>query len=146
VVGDPIKSKHRAMWALGDYDRVAVEVVGGLGPALVEAADIRPGDRVLDVAAGSGNASLPAAARGAQVVATDLTPELIETGRHRSVAQGLSVSWQGADADHLPFADDQFDVTLSCVGVMFAPFHHPSPMSCSGSPGEASNRTDQLEA
>ncbi|SDP18414.1 Ubiquinone/menaquinone biosynthesis C-methylase UbiE [Nakamurella panacisegetis] len=122
---DPIKSKHRAIWALGDYDRVSVEVVGGLGPALVEAADIRPGDRVLDVAAGSGNASLPAAARGACVVATDLTPELIETGRQRSATRGLAVDWKEADAQYLPFGDDEFDVTLSCVGVMFAPFHQP---------------------
>ena len=125
IAHDPIKTKHRAMWALGDYDRVSVEVVGGLGPALVEAADVRPGMRVLDVAAGSGNASLPAAARGAQVVATDLTPELIETGRQRSAGLGLSLDWQEADAEHLPFTDDEFDVTLSCVGVMFAPFHQP---------------------
>ena len=122
---DPTKAKHRAMWALGDYDRVSVEVVGGLGPALVEAANVRPGERVLDVAAGSGNASLPAAARGAHVVATDLTPELVETGRQRSAAQGLSLEWSEADAEHLPFSDDEFDVTLSCVGVMFAPFHQP---------------------
>ena len=125
ITHEPIKAAHRAMWALGDYDRVSVEVVGGLGPALVEAANVHPGERVLDVAAGSGNASLPAAARGARVVATDLTPELIETGRQRSAARGLSLEWSEADAEHLPFADDEFDVTLSCVGVMFAPFHQP---------------------
>jgi ubiquinone/menaquinone biosynthesis C-methylase UbiE len=125
VTRDPIKAKHRAMWALGDYDRVSVEVVGGLGPVLVEAADIGPGESVLDVAAGSGNASLPAAGRGARVVATDLTPELVEIGRQRSAKLGLTLDWQVADAEHLPFVDDQFDVTMSCVGVMFAPFHQP---------------------
>ncbi|HEX2902123.1 MAG TPA: class I SAM-dependent methyltransferase [Jatrophihabitans sp.] len=122
---DPIKSKHRAMWALGDYDRVAVEVVGGLGPALVAAAGIGPGHQVLDVAAGSGNASIPAAETGATVLATDLTPELLETGRQRTEHRGLALSWQEADAEHLPFTDDRFDITLSCVGVMFAPFHQP---------------------
>lgn len=122
---DPIKTKHRAMWALGDYDRVAVDVVGGLGPALVAAAGLGPGQEVLDVAAGSGNASIPAAEAGARVLATDLTPELLEIGRQRTEGRGLALSWQEADAEHLPFGDDRFDVTLSCVGVMFAPFHQP---------------------
>lgn len=122
---DPIKSKHRAMWALGDYDRVATEVVQGLGPALVEASGARAGDRVLDVAAGSGNASLPAARLGCRVVATDLTPELVQIGRDRSAADGLAITWQEADAEHLPFDDGEFDAVLSCVGVMFAPFHQP---------------------
>lgn len=125
TITDPVKLKHRAMWAMGDYDRVSVEVVGGLGPALVTAAGVRAGQTVLDVAAGSGNASLPAAATGADVVATDLTPELVETGRARAAARGLPITWGEADAEHLPFADDQFDVVLSCVGVMFAPFHQP---------------------
>src|SRR6476469_2073681 len=94
---DPIKAKHRAMWALGDYDRVSVEVVPELGTTLVTAAGIRPGERVLDVAAGSGNASLPAAAAGGRVVATDLTPELVEIGRQRSAEHGLDIAWQEAD-------------------------------------------------
>jgi SAM-dependent methyltransferase len=122
---DPVKGKHRAMWALGDYDRVATEVVAELGHVLVAAAGIGRGTRVLDVAAGSGNASLPAAAAGAHVTATDLTPELLEIGRHRAQQQGLEITWQEADAEHLPFADGQFDAVLSCVGVMFAPFHQP---------------------
>src|SRR6185437_6870764 len=75
---DPIKTKHRAMWALGDYDRVSTDVIPELGTVLAEAAAIKSGERVLDVAAGSGNASLPAAAAGARVTATDLTPELLE--------------------------------------------------------------------
>ena len=122
---DPIKAKHRAMWALGDYDRVATEVVGALGGVLVDAAEIKSGERVLDVAAGSGNASLPAAEAGGVVTATDLTPELVQIGRERSAARGLDIDWQEADAEHLDFGDGRFDVTLSCVGVMFAPFHQP---------------------
>jgi len=122
---DPIKQKHRAMWALGDYDVVATDVVSELGPTIVDAAGITPGTRVLDVAAGSGNASLPAAAAGGQVVASDLTPELLEIGRHRAAGQGLDIEWVEADAEHLPFDDGDFDTVLSCVGVMFAPFHQP---------------------
>ncbi|WP_347343703.1 class I SAM-dependent methyltransferase [Jatrophihabitans telluris] len=125
IVLDPIKAKHRALWALGDYDRVAVEVIAELGQVLVTEAGIGSGQKVLDVAAGSGNASVPAALAGAQVTATDLTPELVEIGRHRCQEQGLSITWQEADAEHLPFSDGEFDVTMSCVGVMFAPFHQP---------------------
>jgi ubiquinone/menaquinone biosynthesis C-methylase UbiE len=125
IVLDPIKTKHRAMWAMGDYDRIATEVIYELGGALVDAANVRPGEHVLDVAAGSGNASLPAAIAGARVVATDLTPELVQIGRERASAHGLDIAWQEADAEHLPFADGEFDVVLSCVGVMFAPFHQP---------------------
>ncbi len=122
---DPIKAKHRAMWALGDYDRIATEVIGELGPELVRAAGIGPGQAVLDVAAGSGNASIPAAEAGARVVATDLTPELLRIGEQRSGSLGLEIDWQEADAEHLGFDSDRFDVTLSCVGAMFAPFHQP---------------------
>jgi SAM-dependent methyltransferase len=125
LVLDPIKTKHRALWVLGDYDRVATEVVAPLGRVLVDAAGVGPGDRVLDVAAGSGNASLPAAATGARVTATDLTPELLDIGRRRAAEQGLELSWQEADAEHLGFGDGAFDVVMSCVGVMFAPFHQP---------------------
>ena len=122
---DPIKAKHRALWALGDYDRVATEVVNDVGPALVAGAGITADERVLDVAAGSGNASIPAAQAGARVTATDLTPELVQIGRDRSAGLGLDIVWDEADAEHLPFADDEFDVTMSSIGVMFAPFHQP---------------------
>jgi ubiquinone/menaquinone biosynthesis C-methylase UbiE len=122
---DPIKTKHRAMWALGDYDAVSTEVIPALGQRLADAAGFGAGSRVLDVAAGSGNASIPAARAGATVVATDLTPELIETGRQRTADQGLDLTWAEADAEHLPYADGEFDGVLSCVGVMFAPFHQP---------------------
>ncbi len=114
-----LKSKHRAMWALGDYPAVAADVIPSLGPVLAEAVGAGPGVRVLDVAAGSGNAAIPAARAGADVVATDLTPELIEAGR----AIDDSLTWQVADAEALPFGDGAFDAVMSCVGVMFAPHH-----------------------
>ncbi|MGN6610127.1 MAG: class I SAM-dependent methyltransferase [Jatrophihabitans sp.] len=122
---DPIKQRARAMWALGDYDAVATGVIAELGTVLATAAGAAPGVRILDVAAGSGNASLPAAAAGATVVASDLTPELLETGRLRAAEQGLDIRWDEADAEHLPYGDGEFDVAMSCVGVMFAPFHQP---------------------
>lgn len=118
-----LKAKHRAMWAQGNYTAVATEVIPSLGPILVEASGISEHDHVLDVAAGTGNASLPAAITGAGVTASDLTPELLESGRRLAAAQGLSLDWVLADAEALPFGDQTFDVVLSCVGVMFAPHH-----------------------
>ena len=94
-----------------------------LGPRLVDACGIEEGMRVLDVAAGTGNASLHAAERGASVVASDLTPELLEAGRSRAEAQGLELEWAEADAENLPFDDQSFDVVMSCIGAMFAPHH-----------------------
>lgn len=121
-----LKAKHRAMWALGNYPVVADDVIPDLGAELVEAAGVRAGDRVLDVAAGSGNAAIPAALRGATVVASDLTPELLDAGRQRAESRGATLIWRQADAEALPFADGEFDVVLSCVGVMFAPHHQAS--------------------
>ena len=121
-----LKEKHRAVWASGDYPAVAREVIPSLGPVLVEACGVRRGDRVLDVAAGSGNASIPAALAGAEVVASDLTPELLEKGRRLAEEQGLDIEWRQADAEALPFGDGEFDTVLSCVGVMFAPHHQAS--------------------
>jgi len=118
-----LKARHRAMWALGDYHAVATEIIANLGPVLVEAAGIGPGDHVLDVAAGSGNVAIPAAATGAHVVASDLTPELLDLGRTDAEAAGVHLEWEVADAEHLPFDDDSFDAVTSCVGVMFAPHH-----------------------
>ena len=121
-----LKSAHRAMWALGDYATVASEVIPRLGADLVEACGVRRGMRVLDVAAGPGNAAIPAALTGASVVASDLTPELLEAGRLAAARQGAVLEWRQADAEALPFADGEFDVVLSCVGVMFAPHHQAS--------------------
>jgi ubiquinone/menaquinone biosynthesis C-methylase UbiE len=112
---------HRAVWALGDYALMAEEVMAPLGPALVKAAGIGPGMRVLDVAAGSGNISLPAAATGAAVVSSDLTPELLERSRARAEAQGLTIDYREANAHALPFGDGEFDVVISAIGVQFAP-------------------------
>jgi SAM-dependent methyltransferase len=118
-----LKAKHRAMWALGDYPAVADDLIPELGTALVEASGVGTGDRVLDVAAGTGNAAVPAALAGASVVASDLTPELLETGRRLAEERGVELEWREADAEALPFGDGEFDAVLSCVGVMFAPHH-----------------------
>ncbi|WP_151081508.1 class I SAM-dependent methyltransferase [Nocardioides cynanchi] len=118
-----LKARHRAMWALGDYHAVATELIADLGPTLVAACEIGPGQHVLDVAAGSGNVAIPAAATGAHVIATDLTPELLDRGEVDAAGRGLRLEWQVADAERLPFDDGAFDVVTSCVGVMFAPHH-----------------------
>ncbi|WP_372985045.1 class I SAM-dependent methyltransferase [Microbacterium sp.] len=118
-----LKAKHRVVWALGDYSAVAREVIPELGRVLVAESRIGPGDRVLDVAAGTGNASIEAARTGASVVASDLTPELLEIGRQDAARQGVELAFEEADAEALPYADDSFDAVLSCVGVMFAPHH-----------------------
>jgi SAM-dependent methyltransferase len=118
-----LKAKHRAVWASGDYVAVARQVVPSLGPRLVEAAGVSAGARVLDVAAGAGNAAIPAALAGAIVTASDLTPELFDAGRHDASAAGVTIDWVEADAEHLPFDDAAFESVLSCVGVMFAPHH-----------------------
>jgi len=117
-----LKAKHRTMWAMGDYASVASDVVGDLGAVLVEASGIARGDKVLDVAAGSGNASIPAAETGAEVVASDLTPELLEAGRVLA-GDRLSITWEEADAEALPYEDSSFDAVISCLGAMFAPHH-----------------------
>lgn len=123
VVLSDLKTRHRAMWASGDYPAVAAEVVHALGEDLVDACGVHAGQRVLDVAAGTGNAAIAAAARGADVVATDLTPELLDAGRLVAAGRGVDLAWQQADAEDLPFADAAFDVALSAIGVMFAPHH-----------------------
>jgi len=116
-----LAATHRAMWALGDYALMAEEVMAPLGPVLVAAAGIGPGTRVLDVAAGSGNISLPAAKTGAAVVSTDLTPELLRRSQARAAAQGMTLDYREANAHALPFGDGEFDTVVSAIGVQFAP-------------------------
>ncbi len=108
-----LKARHRAMWASGDYPRMVDTFLLPLGPRLVAACNIREGQRVLDVAAGTGNASIPVAKRGARVTASDLTPELLDVGQRRPEAQALDIEWVEADAEHLPFDDASFDVVVA---------------------------------
>ena len=121
-----LKTKHRAVWASGNYSAVVNDLVNPLGPILVEAAGIKPGDLVLDVAAGTGNAAIPAAQTGAEVIASDLTPELMEVGKKWAAEVGVQLTWETADAEALPYDDGVFDAVLSCLGVMFAPHHQPA--------------------
>jgi ubiquinone/menaquinone biosynthesis C-methylase UbiE len=121
-----LTAKHRAMWATGDYPKLASDLVAPLGPVLVEACRIGPSDRVLDVGAGTGNAAIPAAATGATVIASDLTPELLEDGKAVATQRGIELEWQEANAEALPYADNEFDTVMSCIGVMFAPHHQRS--------------------
>ena len=118
-----LKTKHRRMWASGDYPHMVDTFLLPIGQRLADAAGIAAGDRVLDVAAGTGNASIPAAARGGRVTASDLTPELLEAGAARPDAAGLDIEWVPADAEDLPFEDGSYDVVMSAIGVMFAPHH-----------------------
>jgi SAM-dependent methyltransferase len=123
TIPDDVAATHRALWALGDYALMAEEVMAPLGPVLVAATGIGPGVRVLDVAAGSGNISLPAAKAGADVVSTDLTPELLRRSQARATAQGLLLDYREANAHALPFGDGEFDAVISAIGVQFAPDH-----------------------
>jgi ubiquinone/menaquinone biosynthesis C-methylase UbiE len=121
--GRQIKSAHRQMWSLGDYHKFAISTVWQLGPRLVEACGVSAGQRVLDVAAGTGNVAIRAAEAGATVIASDLTPENFPAGRHAAAAAGIELDWREADAEALPFDDGDFDVVTSCFGAMFAPDH-----------------------
>lgn len=118
-----VKQKHRAMWAAGDYLAVVRDLITPVGEVLVDACGIEAGQSVLDVAAGTGNAAIPAAVRGAKVVASDLTPELCAEGMREAHRRGVELYWHDADAEDLPYDDGEFDVAFSSVGVMFAPRH-----------------------
>lgn len=118
---EEIRAATRRVWALGDYHRFAKETVWG--PELVRACGIAPGQRVLDVAAGSGNVAIRAAQAGADVVASDVTPESAEAGRREAEALGVELEWIEADVQELPFEDGAFDVVTSCFGAIFAPSH-----------------------
>ena len=117
-----IKARQQAMWASGDFSVVGT-TLQIVGEQLCEAVDLRATDRVLDVAAGNGNATLAAARHFADVTSTDYVPDLLRRGRRRAEAEGLNVQFETADAEALPFEDGTFDVVLSTFGVMFAPDH-----------------------
>lgn len=123
VAADDLKAATRAAWALGDYHAFAKATVWELGPVLVEACGISAGQRVLDVAAGTGNVAIRAAEAGAKVVASDLTPENFEAGRREARAYGVELEWVAADAEALPFDDDEFDVVTSSLGAIFPSDH-----------------------
>src|SRR5262245_7688612 len=116
------KAKQRATWASGDYGIIGT-TLQIVAESLCEAVDLRAGSKVLDVAAGNGNCSLAAARRWCDVTSTDYVPALLEDGRRRAEADRLSIRFQEADVEALPFGDGTFDVVLSTFGVMFAPNH-----------------------
>ncbi len=115
-----VKERQRAAWSAGDYAIVGA-TLQIVGETLCEAADLRSNQRLLDVAAGNGNATLAAARRFADVTSTDYVGALLDRGRERAKAERLAVTFQEADAENLPFADASFDVVLSTFGVMFTP-------------------------
>ena len=117
-----VKQKQQATWASGDYAVIGT-TLQIVGEQLAEAADIRAGERVLDVAAGNGNATLAAARRFARVTSTDYVPALLGKASARAAAEGLDVDFQVADAENLPFEDGRFDAALSTFGAMFTPDH-----------------------
>jgi SAM-dependent methyltransferase len=119
---DAIKQRQQATWASGDYAVIGT-TLQIVGEGLAEATDIRAGERVLDVAAGNGNASLAAARRFAEVTSTDYVPQLLDRGAARARAEGLDIHFQTADVEALPFPAASFDAVLSIFGVMFAPQH-----------------------
>jgi SAM-dependent methyltransferase len=115
-----VKARTRAVWAMGDYEPVA-DLLRPAAQALLDACAISAGQEVLDVGAGTGNLALLAAEEGASVVASDLTPEMVEKGRARTEAAGVDVEWVVADAEELPFEDERFDCAASVMGAIFAP-------------------------
>ncbi|MGZ3309483.1 MAG: class I SAM-dependent methyltransferase, partial [Xanthobacteraceae bacterium] len=115
-----LKARQQGAWSSGDYAVVGI-TLQIVGEELCEALDLRSGQKVLDVAAGNGNATLAAARRWCEVVSTDYVPSLLERGRSRAAADGLSIQFREADAEALPFADASFDAVVSTFGVMFTP-------------------------
>ena len=115
-----VKTRQQAAWSTGNYAVVGT-TLQIVGENLCEALDLRAGSRVLDVAAGNGNATLAAARRWCEVTSTDYVPSLLESGRARAQAEGHTIQFQQADAENLPFPDASFDVVMSTFGVMFTP-------------------------
>ncbi|HWH44242.1 MAG TPA: class I SAM-dependent methyltransferase [Thermoleophilaceae bacterium] len=117
---DQMKAGAKMLWSQGEYRRIA-ELLEPAASALVDGCAISAGQEVLDVAAGDGNVALAAAREGAAVVATDLSPLMVENGRARTEAEGYDIEWSEADAESLPFEDDRFECAVSCFGAVFAP-------------------------
>ena len=117
---DAVKARQQGAWSSGDYSVVGT-TLQIVGEELCEALDLRSGQKVLDVAAGNGNASLAAARRWCDVIATDYVPALLERARERALAERLDIEFRKADAEALPFPDAEFDVVVSTFGVMFTP-------------------------
>jgi SAM-dependent methyltransferase len=116
------QDRARAVWSAGDFDAIA-QRIWVVGDELVERMEIAEGERVLDVACGTGNVAIPAAAKGAEVTGIDITPELLEDAKRNAEKYGVNVEWVEGDAQDLPFEDDSFDVVVSTFGCMFAPDH-----------------------
>lgn len=115
-----IKGRQQKAWSSGDYGKVGTTLTV-IAELMAEAADLHPGERVLDVACGNGNTSLAAARRFCEVVGIDYVPMLLDEGRQRAEADGLAIDFREGDAEAIPFADASFDVVLSTIGVIFAP-------------------------
>ncbi len=120
---DQLKKHARAAWSAGDYPAVAKRQLWPVGERIVRRLGIKPGEDVLDVACGTGNAALRAASAGARTVGVDLTPELLEEGRKLATEAGVSIEWREGDAESLPLPSEGFDVVMSVFGCMFAPRH-----------------------
>ena len=119
-----VKDAARSVWARGDYDAMLrTEGLYAVGEELVHRLDVAEGEQVVDVACGTGNAAIPAAAAGAQVTAVDLTPQMLEVARRRADDAGVRVDWVEGDAEELPLPDGYADLVLSTFGCMFAPRH-----------------------
>jgi ubiquinone/menaquinone biosynthesis C-methylase UbiE len=116
----PMKEITKAIWSLGDYSPLS-KLLEGAARNVVDACKISSGDKVLDVAAGNGNCAIAAARAGARVIASDLTPAMVSTGRTRTQAEGLAIEWFDADVEDLPFEDARFDFVTSVFGAIFAP-------------------------
>jgi SAM-dependent methyltransferase len=120
---EQLKTNARAAWAAGDYPAIARRQLWPVGERIVRHVGVRPGEDVLDVACGTGNAALRAALAGARTVGVDLTPKLLEVAGSLASEAGVAVEWKEGDAENLPLSDESFDVVLSVFGCMFAPRH-----------------------
>ncbi len=117
---DPMAARNRATWVAGDFDRIAASFRDGAAE-FIRRLGLRPGERVLDVACGTGNLTLPAAQAGATVTGLDIAPNLLETADQRARAAGLTIQFEEGNAEALPYADGAFDTVVSMFGAMFAP-------------------------